>query len=352
MRHRLGLYTAVVAAAALGAASAGASEPISLGVGGKLRHFFFVTDQDDAAGQRLNATGGLTDAEVYLDGKTILDNGVEVRATLELEAESRNDRNADEAYIDFITGFGKFRIGEKEGVNAAIIDEPAPQAFLTTEEEIIGDVLRQRTGITARDAFTFKRYVDDVLGVSYETPAILPGVKLGVSYHPTIADDEGAFDKTLRPRDAVDVSGRYEGRFRGGRWRLAAGYFHVDSRTGGRDGVQAWNASVNVTYGGWEAGGTYLYSDPDDGRDERAWTLGALYGIGPYKLSAHHMSARREPMPNATRKEKLERTTLQGAYRIGPGINLGLAGFYGEQRDAAGRAWDGLGLLGGAKLAF
>jgi outer membrane protein OmpU len=352
MRHFYFLTTAIASGLMLGSISAQAAEPITLGVGGKLRQFFFVADQDNSRGQKLSTTGMLTDAEVYFDGKTILDNGVEVRAVIELEAETRADRNADELYVDFISGLGKLRLGEKEGFNASIIDEPAPQAFLTTDEEIIGDVLRPRTGITAKDAFTFKRYVNDVLGVSYETPALIPGVKFAVSYHPNVTDQEGVFDKAIVAHNAVDVSGRYEGRFTGGKYRVAVGYFHSESRIGGLDGNEAWNANVAISYGGWDVGGTYMISNPADSRDERSWTVGAMYGIGPYKISAHHMSAKREPFAGARLKEKVERTTLQGAYRIGPGINLGLAGFYGEQRDAVGQTWDGLGMLGGAKLAF
>jgi len=232
------------------------------------------------------------------------------------------------------------------------VEDPAPQAFLTTEEEVIGDAMRSRTGVTVRDAFTFKRFANDVLGVSYETPALIPGVKFGVSYHPTITDSEGPIDKATTANNAVDVSGRYETSFPGGKFRIATGYFHSNSRTGGSDGNEAWSTTVGVTYGGWDIAGSYAASNPANSRDERSWTVGTMYSIGAYKISAHHFSALREPTPNAVRKEKIDRTTLQGAYRIGPGINIGLVGFYGEQRDAAGVKWDGVGMLGGAKLAF
>lgn len=353
MRSARFTFTSLIAAALLApAAAARATEPISLTVGGKLREYFFIADQDNAPRERLNSTGEFTDAEIYFDGKTVLDNGIEVRAVIELEAETRVDRNADEVYIDFISGLGKIRIGEKEGVNATMIDDPAPQAFLTTDEEIIGDAIRPRTGVTVRDAFTFKRYVNDVLGIGYETPAIIGGFKLGVTYHPNITDQEGVFSAANTAHDAFDVSGRYEKRFRGGAVHLAGGYFHSTSRVGGSDGVDAWNASLGVNYGGWDMAGSYAVSNPADGRDERAWTVGLLYGIGPYRISAHHMAATREPVPNAARKERIDRTTLQGAYKLGPGINIGVTGFYTEQRDATGLDWDGLGMLTGAKLAF
>lgn len=329
-----------------------AAEPIKLSVGGKLRQYFYVVDQDNAPGQNYNKTGMLTDAEVYFDGKTILDNGIEVRAVIELETEARNDRNADEIYVDFISGFGKFRIGEKEGINAAMVGDPVPQAFLTTIEEVMRDVIRPRTGITSKDAFTFKRYANDLLGLTYETPAILPGVKFGMTYHPSLTDQEGTADKATVANNAIDVSGSYETRFTGGKVRLATGYFHSNSRTGGTDGVEAWTSTLAVSYGGWDVGGSYAITNPDSSRDERSWTVGAMYSIGPYKVSADYMSSSREPIANAIRKEKLEKVQVQGAYRIGPGINLGLVGFYGDQTDAAGVNWDGVGMMGGAKLAF
>jgi predicted porin len=290
-----------------------------------------------------------TDAEVYFDGKTVLDNAIEVRAVVELETEARNDRNADEVYIDIVTGFGKLRVGEKEGVNAGMIGEPTPEALLTTDEEVIGDALRRRTGITVKDAFTFKRFSNDVLTVSYETPAIIPGVKFGVSYSPQTSDLEGSFDRRAVEHDAFDVSGRYEGRFKGGSYRLGVGHFTSRSRVGGNDGNQAFTVHAGATYGGWDLGGSYAASDPATGVDEKSWAAGLLYGIGPYKVSLNHFAARCDTRPA---KEDVDRTSLQFAYRIGPGINVGLTGFYAQQRDARGVAFDGLGALVGIKLAF
>ncbi|MCB2109082.1 MAG: porin [Rhodobacteraceae bacterium] len=342
----------MIAAISVAAGPASAADPITLKLGGKLRHFFFVADQDNAPGENLSSTGMLTNAEVYFDGRTILDNGVEVRATIELEAESRNDRNADEVYIDFITGLGKFRIGEKEGVSAAMIADPVPEAFLTTEEEIVQQVVKPRTGLTTRDAFTFKRYADDVLGVSYETPALIQGFKFGVTYQPSTGDNEGVFDKADRAHDAWQAAARYEGRFRGGSYRLAGGYFHSSSSIGRNDGNEGWVVHAGVTYGGWDVAGSYAVANPATGLDEKIWVIGALYGIGPYKISASHSYGKRDLVPGAVARETVSRSNIQGAMRIGPGITLGVTGFYTDQRDSNGVDWDGLGAIGGAKLSF
>lgn len=338
------LVTALIFAPAIRA-----EEPVSFKVGGKLRHFFYAADQDSAAGDRPSRTGMFTDAEVYFDGKAVLDNGIEIRAVVELETEARNDRNADEVYVDIVTAFGKLRVGEKEGVNAGIIGDPYPEALLTTDEEVIGDALRRRTGITTKDAFTFKRYSNDVLTVSYETPALIPGIKLGFSYSPQMTDLEGSFDRRAVEHDGFDVSGRYEARFKGGSYRVAAGYFRSQSRIGGSDGNKAINIHAGVTYGGLDIGGAYTASDPTSNIDEKSRALGAMYSIDAYKISLNHLSARRDTLPG---KEKVERTNLQGSYRLGPGITVGLTGFYAQQNDARGLKYDGIGMLAGIKLSM
>jgi len=335
--------------AALVSTAASAAEPLTLKVGGKLRHYFYFADQDNVPPERISRTGMFTDGELYFDAKTVLDNGIEVRGVIELEAETRADRNADEAYVDFVTGFGKFRIGEKEGVSATMIGDPVPEALLTTDEEIIRDVIKPRNGVTVAEAFTFKRYVSDVLGITYETPAIIQGVKLGVSYHPQTSDIEGPFDKTKQEHDALDVAGRYEGRFRGGSYRLAAGYFRSSSRIGGNDGNKGFTYHAGITYGGWDLGGSYATSDPASGIDEKAWGLGLLYAIGPARISLNHFSGRRDTLPF---KEKSERTTAQGAYRVGPGITLGVSVFYTDQKNATAAKFDGVGVLTGVKLSL
>ncbi|MND00423.1 hypothetical protein D3C83_190360 [compost metagenome] len=58
-------------------------------------------------------------------------------------------------------------------------------------------------------------------------------------------------------------------------------------------------------------------------------------------------------------REKSEIIRAQVAYKVGPGIDIGLIGFITDQRTgqatptaAAPVKWDGSGLVGGAKLEF
>ena len=356
MRRAAGLTTIAVVLAA--STQANAADAITLTLGGRIKEFFFVASQTQAPAESLNSTGMLNDARISVDGRTVLDNGITVRAFVRFNAVGREAADVDEAYVDIISGFGRLRMGEKAGVNTTTIGDPVPQAFLGVDEEIIADALKPRTGIALRDGFTFKRFTRNALGVSYQSPELL-GVKVGVAYHPSITPQVGTIDAALNVHDAVDVTAGYDGDFSGGTYRIAGGYFRLASRVGGNDGGQAWNISAGATYGGLEVAAAYINSQPSSGRDEDAWTVGAHYGIGPFQVSADYRSAKRRPLPRALTllparifNEHFKRATLQTAYKLGPGVSLGLAGFYATQVDALGVDWDGGGMLSGIKVEF
>ncbi|MBX7198401.1 MAG: porin [Rhodospirillaceae bacterium] len=343
-------------AALLWAETAQAADAITLTLGGRIKEFFAVADQDQKPGEDLNTVAMFNDVRISAEGKTALDNGISIRSYVRAFAVGREAVDVDEAYVDVVTTFGRLRMGEKAGVNASTIGDPIPEAFLTVDDELIGDGLRPRTGIVLRDAFTFKRFTGNALGVSYQTPDFL-GIKAGVAYHPTPTPAIGTFDRRLGPHDALDVTAGYDGDFAGGTYRVAGGYFHLASRTGGTlagsgDGVEAWNMSAGATYGGWEIGTGYMRVIPENGTTESDWIVGILYGIGPFQISADYKVASRRVSRVSTARERVDRGTLQAAYKLGPGISVGLGGFYVTQRDSTGTAWDSGGVLSGLKIGF
>jgi hypothetical protein len=328
-----------------------AADAITLTLGGRIKEFFFVADQDHAPGEDLNTAGLFNDVRVSAEGKTVLDNGIAVRSYVRVFAVGRENVDVDEAYVDVVSTLGRLRIGEKAGVNASTIGDPVPEAFLTVDDELIGDGLKARTGITLRDAFTFKRFTGNALGVSYQSPELL-GIKVGVAYHPTPTPAIGTIDGRLGPHNALDVTAGYEGEFSGGTYRFAGGYFHLAPRTLGTDGVEAWNLSAGATYGGWEVGTAYMRVLPQNGLNETDWVLGALYGIGPFQISADYRIQNRRVSLLSTARERVDRTMLQAAYKLGPGISVGVGGFYASQRDLVGATWESGGVLSGLKIGF
>jgi predicted porin len=115
----------------LAAAPAVAADPIKLTVGGFFKSAYQVVIDDDSEGEignEHNTDGFFSDAEIHFTGSTVLDNGLEVGARVELEGESENDGEGggdqiDEAWIWFSGGFGEVRIGSEDEAlaNACIV---------------------------------------------------------------------------------------------------------------------------------------------------------------------------------------------------------------------------------------
>src|SRR5262245_47039925 len=102
--------------AGLATSPAFAADGIKLGIGGYFKEAYMVTFDDDSEGElgnEHNTDGFFNDAEVYFQGSTTLDNGLEVGARIELEGENDNDQ-IDEAWVYFSGGFGEVRLGSDD----------------------------------------------------------------------------------------------------------------------------------------------------------------------------------------------------------------------------------------------
>src|SRR5687768_1190848 len=104
------------------ASPAFAADGIKLGVGGFFKTAYMVNFDDDSEGDlgnERNTDGVFSDAEVHFTGSTILDNGLEVGARVELEGEDDTSPDGDgdqvdEAWIWFSGGFGELRMGSED----------------------------------------------------------------------------------------------------------------------------------------------------------------------------------------------------------------------------------------------
>lgn len=340
----------VIACFALFSEGAAAAEQIRLAVGGKMEQYFFIMDAEEQPGENLNSTGALSDVEVYFSGKTVLDNGVEISVRMELEAEHKTGRDADEQWVDIKSAFGKLRIGETEGFNHGFTYEAPYVAY--EDDEVVGRVVPRRIAINAKEVLTFERFTGTAFQLGYESPSVA-GVAFGVNYFPTTTQGEdGFFDKASIDNNAWEVSAAWEGNLRGGAIGFAGGYFNSQSRTGGNDGEQAWNVSAQVEMGGFTVGGAYIRSNPEDDLDSNALSLGATYEVGPVGFGASYFRVRADATPNALVKDKLDQAKVEASYILVRGFKLGLTGFWAGQAPAGGPDFDDVGVISSAVLRF
>ena len=121
------LGTTALLGAGLVASPAFAADGIKLGVGGFFKTAYMVNFDDDSEGEpgnERNTDGVFSDAEIFFTGSTVLDNGLEVGARVELEGEdddgvdfdneTDDGDQIDEAWIYYSGGFGEIRIGSDD----------------------------------------------------------------------------------------------------------------------------------------------------------------------------------------------------------------------------------------------
>src|SRR6185503_7165769 len=116
--------------AMLGALAGGRArgDGIRLHVDGEFNAAYMAVFDDDGEGEpgnERNTDGLFQDAEIHFTGSTVLDNGLEVGARVELAGEDDPGSQIDEAWIYFSGGFGEVRMGSFDDALALLCVVPA-----------------------------------------------------------------------------------------------------------------------------------------------------------------------------------------------------------------------------------
>jgi len=334
------LGTTALLGAGLVASPAFAADGIKLGVGGFFKEAYMVNFDDDSegeAGNEHNTDGFFNDAEVHFTGSTVLDNGLEVGARIELEGETDSDQ-IDEAWIFFSGGFGEVRIGSDDEAlaNACIVPPGGTGNFSAFSPNQWG-----ANTITSNTVCTGVDDRGDAQKIVYITPSFA-GFQLTVSYTPNGGDErhiDGVGPHVGMPhnddgesRHNLSAYATYS--FEGDGWGLTAGgggawEGHVEQTPGpDRDPQDFYQAGLNLTFGNFAVGGVfeYFHDALDQGDDEidnwsagggisytmDAWTVGLQYS---------HLDSDNDGSSD-TADFQQDRAVITGNYAMGPGINL------------------------------
>ncbi|MGB1026577.1 MAG: porin, partial [Rhodospirillaceae bacterium] len=175
--------TSALVAAGLFAGQAVAAEPISLSIGGKQEQYFGGVGFHETGGGISDSFGIASDTELYFTGSTTLDNGITVRAVIQMEA-TLGTGAPDEQYVDLSGSFGRIRAGIKEGVFDSSAVE-APGVGEVSLADVTGWVGTTVNGTDPNGLDVTN--TSDQASVSYFTPTFM-GLQLGGSYIPDVAE--------------------------------------------------------------------------------------------------------------------------------------------------------------------
>jgi predicted porin len=341
------LAATALAGAGLAAGPTYAADGIKLGIGGFFKEAYMVVIDDDGEGElgnERNTDGFFNDAEVHFTGSTVLDNGLEVGARIELEGETEDDQ-IDESWIWFSGGFGEVRLGSDDEAlaNACIVPPGGTGNFSAWSPNQWG-----ANTLTSNSVCTGVDDSSDAQKLIYITPNF-GGFQLTLSYTPNGGDQNHSggvtgltqvagphvgmpLDDDGESRHNVSAYGTYS--YEGGGWGLTAGAGasfegHVEQTPGpDRNEQQDYQVGINLNLGNFGVGGVFEYYNnfADQGpTDLDRWVagIGAGYTIDAWSLGLQYSHLDQSSNNSATADEfEQDRVVLTGNYALGPGINL------------------------------
>jgi predicted porin len=325
-----------------------AADGVKLAIGGFFKTAYMVNFDDDAEGDlgnERNTDGVFSDAEVHFTGSTVLDNGLEIGARVELEGEDNsgdgNDQ-IDEAWIWFSGGFGELRMGSDDEAlaNACIVPPGGTGNFSAFSPNQWG-----ANTLTSNSVCTGVDDRSDAQKLVYISP-VFAGFQFTGSYTPNGGDErhgDGVGPHLGMPTNADEesrhnVSAYLSYSYEGDGWGLTAGAGasfegHVEQSNGpgpdpDRDEQDFYQAGLNLTFGNFGVGGVFEYYNDfvDQGAtDLDRWVggVGAAYMLDAWTFGVQYSRLDQESENAATADEfQQDRVVLTGNYAFGPGINL------------------------------
>jgi outer membrane protein OmpU len=379
------LGTTALIGASLGApAPAAAESPIQLSVGGFFRTAYLVVLDDDNSGPNNSLQepgddkaedGVFSDAEIHFVGRTVLDNGLEVGARVELEGEddSLDDDGdqIDEAWIWFAGGFGEVRIGSDDEAlaNSCVLPPGGTANFSAFSPNQWGanSLNEAPFGNVSNSACTGVDDRGDAQKIVYFSP-LFHGFQLSASYTPSpdaerhgdgVGPHIGMPVKTFgAPNPDADADASvyltysYQGQGwgftwgGGGSWELgtdSTAIFDFEDQ-------DFYQTGLTIDIGRFSIGGVFEYYhdlesfnrlDIPFSQDQDAWVAGGgiAYAYQAWTFGAQYSyredTQRIESFGFDIKTEQVQQRAVATVnYALGPGINLdGEVGYTWRDRD-------------------
>ncbi|WP_417812035.1 porin [Thalassospira alkalitolerans] len=351
MKKILIASSALVAVAFAGQAQA--SEPIKLSVGGYMNQWAGYADQE--VGDRNNAFQ--SDTEIHFKGSTILDNGIEVGAVVELEGETSSDQ-IDEQYLYINGNFGRIEMGKNDSAADSMqIVAPAVGPVGINDGDLDIWVNAYLIDTTVPNG--------DQNRVTYFTPSI-GGFRAGVSF----ADDSGKNGSFGKEVSNGEISGLHSDTSGSGDNIVSGALEYTADLNGVSLGVSAigenWGegnlvgGGLNVGFGNVTVGGSYSHTDDDYGFSEGSsnpddtdqFDVGVSYEMDAAAVSLTYGYAEYGNGSRGDGTGEISTADLGLSYTLGAGVAWKSSVFWFDDEVDGAEDNDGYGVVTGFALTF
>ncbi len=368
---RILLGTSVLVSSVLAASAAQASDPVKLSLGGYMEYWVAGASQDGKYAAPVNSFDVQGDSRIYFSGKTLLDNGMEVGAQVEIAAGADNNPTEVVRSYAWLSGaYGKAIVGKYRDVVWLTHNAPPEASYLDA-------------GLTKSDTYQFLPWGNVAVLDPNETPTNyankfsyltpkLYGFQLGVSFTPSNdarGDDANATSETIAKAAGFDEAWAaalsYGTEISGVGIQAAVGYDYMNGNgdNGTEGSVHNLQTSGKLSYQGFSFGGSFnRMVAPQDSfysaKDGHAWDLGVGYAEGPYAVSFNygHSAVRGADVTGGVNTatltgsgDSVDLYRVSAKYALGPGVDLWSSVAYLNSESRTGDAAKGNeGAIGGA----
>lgn len=328
--------SAIVALGAM-TTEAFAADKIQLGLGGFHRQYVNYSNHDDTP--KSMRLGQWANNEIYVNGSTTLDNGIDVSVVTQFEASGENSgNNNDTAYMALGSdAMGSLRLG----VAPHMMDDYAVRAPMVGPADWgdIGNFVSYNgTANNNNNAGDIADFGDNAIKIGYHTPTF-SGVTAYVSYG--VAEGTDANNGRALNRGTTNDSGTMGVAFEG---EMGGAAVSADVGYGFQNGsFDATRVGVNVGMSGFTVGGGYTDVDGEVAAtastasvDGNIWELGVSYETGPYSLGAAYMNSSADAT-TAAGSDEWTAWQVGAAYDLGAGVGL-VAQYVNDEYDNEGAA--------------
>ncbi len=340
-----------------GVAYGSVDEPSRLGLGGNINS---LNDVEESGFEEVLFG---SDSEIHFQGKTTLDNGLQIgfRAELELERDSGEDQNdneddiVDEVYLQIDGGFGRVQFGQQDGVADQMILS-APNVFsevtissidmdpFETQYDFISNNVNDGTQRNMID--TAPDFTEDMTKLIYFTPRIA-GLQVGVSYTPIFGKNGQGFNFNDGPGPNAAPFNILDDNFGNNYFEIAANYvqqvgpvevgvstsYGTGEGGGAANDPEEWHVGTRLRAGGLTVGAAYKQasvSGVSGVQDTEVIDAGVTYETGPWTFGVAYgdSDGMRDDEEAFFKDDNLDQTAIIAgvAYKFGPGMEVGFGG--------------------------
>jgi hypothetical protein len=317
-----------------------------------------LTDVEDGDGDRpfdLTPVDQKHNSEICFEGKYTLENNLTVGINVQLEANTSGDQ-IDESYL-ILEGdsWGRLIIGDENNA-AYLLQVTAPHGGIAHNQANLTAAPNQgfvplAQGMDSSDTTidgTLLRFDDNDSGkFSYFTPRF-GGFQIGASFIPNFesgGDNNNSIsriDNAPGPgnngaKNGYAIGANFKEKFGEFGLQASLGYLYGDippsSGGGGSSNLQAASGGLQLSFGGFDVGGSYTWTNGDkvtqgeESYDGYSYDVGVVYSVGPYKVGLVYMRGETEGLRANASEQHADYLVLSSTYALGPGVNV-IGGVY------------------------